>query len=138
MVIATAMIQLVMQIVLHRVTPPRAWSAVSASTQRLAVTIAAVTVLMIGHLCQVAVWALRYWYWGELGGFVNSFYFSLASFTTVGASDLALPSTHRMVGAIESALGMLMFGWSTALLVALIQRVDRLHQSGNQPDQLPR
>ena len=138
MVIATAMIQLAMQLVLHRVTPPRAWSGVSASTQRLAVTIAAVTVLMIGHLCQVAVWAVRYWYWGELGSFVNSFYFSLASFTTVGASDLTLSSTHRMVGAIESALGMLMFGWSTALLVALIQRVDRLHQPGNQPDQLPR
>ena len=81
---------------------------------------------------------MRYWYWGELGGFVNSFYFSLASFTTVGASDLTLSSTHRMVGAIESALGMLMFGWSTALLVALIQRVDRLHQPGNQPDQVPR
>jgi hypothetical protein len=137
MVIATAMIQLVMQIVLDRVTPPRAWSGVSASTQRLAVTVAAITVLMIGHLCQVAVWAVRYWYWGELGGFVSSFYFSLASFTTVGASDLALSSTHRMVGAIESALGMLMFGWSTALLVGLIQRVDRLHQTEKQHDQPP-
>jgi len=43
-----------------------------------------------------------------------------------------------MVGAIKSALGMLMFGWSTALLVALIQRVDRLHQPGTQHDRLPR
>jgi Ion channel len=128
MVVTTAIIQLGMQITLDRVTPPRAWTGVSAATQRLAVTIAAVIVLMIGHLCQVSIWAWRYWSWGEVGGFVSSFYFSLASFTTVGASDLVLSSTHRMVGAIESAIGMLMFGWSTALLVALIQRVDQLHK----------
>jgi hypothetical protein len=30
-----------------------------------------------------------------------------------------------MVGALESAAGMLMFGWSTALLVRVVQRTDR-------------
>ena len=128
MIISTAMVQLLMQLVLDRVTPPRSWSGVSLAIQRLAVTVAAISVLMIGHLGQVAIWAVRYWSWGELGDFVNCFYFSLASFTTVGASELELSSTHRMVGAIESALGMLMFGWSTALLVALIQRVENLHR----------
>jgi hypothetical protein len=117
-----------MQLTLDRVTPPKSWAHVSLATQRVAVTVAAISVLMIGHLTQVAIWAVRYWSWGELGDFMNCFYFSLASFTTVGASELDLSPTHRMVGAIESALGMLMFGWSTALLVALIQRVERLHQ----------
>jgi len=49
----------------------------------------------------------------------------LANFTTVGASDITLPPLHRMVGALESAAGMLMFGWSTALLVHVVQRTDR-------------
>jgi hypothetical protein len=30
-----------------------------------------------------------------------------------------------MVGAFASAAGMMMFGWSTALLVAVVQRTDR-------------
>ena len=128
MVVATAIVQLCMQLVLDRVTPPKSWTHVSLATQRVAATVAAISVLMLGHLTQVAIWALRYWSWGELGDFVNCLYFSLASFTTVGASELELTSTHRMVGAIESALGMLMFGWSTALLVALIQRVEALRR----------
>jgi len=32
---------------------------------------------------------------------------------------------HRLVGALESAVGMMMFGWSTALLVSVVQRTDR-------------
>jgi hypothetical protein len=124
MVVATALVQLGMQLALDRMTPPKLWTHVSPATQRIALTITAITVLMAGHLCQVAIWAVRYWSWGEVGDFVNSFYFSLASFTTVGASELNLSRVHRMAGAIESALGMLMFGWSTALLVALIQCVE--------------
>jgi hypothetical protein len=54
---------------------------------------------------------------GEFGSFNNARYFSLASFTTLGATELTLPPAHRMVGAFESAAGMMMFGWSTALLV---------------------
>jgi voltage-gated potassium channel Kch len=61
----------------------------------------------------------------EFRSFGAALYFSLANFTTVGASDLTIPTTHRMVGALESAAGMLMFGWSTALLVRVVQRTDR-------------
>jgi hypothetical protein len=36
-----------------------------------------------------------------------------------------------MVGALESAAGMLMFGWSTALLVRVVQRTDRATGQGD-------
>jgi len=74
----------------------------------------------------VTLWALLYHYeWDEFSHFGTALYFSLANFTTVGASDITLPPLHRMVGALESAAGMLMFGWSTALLVRVVQRTDR-------------
>jgi hypothetical protein len=92
---------------------------------RVLLTITAIVVLMSGHLLQVLAWGFRYYLWGETGGFVDSAYFSLASFTTVGANELELSKAHRMVGALESAVGMLMFGWSTALLVDVIQRAER-------------
>jgi voltage-gated potassium channel Kch len=70
---------------------------------------------------EIIVWALLYYAWGELGGFANSIYFSLASFTTVGASELVLSPAHRLAGALEAGVGMLMVGWSTALLFEVIQ-----------------
>ena len=125
-VVATALVQLAAQLVLDRVTArmPRARPGQFAGFHRMAFTITAVVILMTGHLVQVSIWAVRYYGWGELGGFFNSFYFSLASFTTVGASELNLSRLHRFAGALESALGMLMFGWSTALLLQIIQRAE--------------
>jgi hypothetical protein len=87
-------------------------------------------ILLIGHLLQVTMWAALYYNaWGKFGSFGNALYSSLASFTTLGATELALPPVHRMVGAFESAAGMMMFGWSTALLVAVVQRTDRRQRS---------
>ena len=72
--------------------------------------------------CRWAIfWALLYWSWGELGSYANAVYFSLASFTTIGASGLTLSPGHRIVGATEAAVGMLIFGWTTALLFEVIQ-----------------
>jgi hypothetical protein len=65
-----------------------------------------------------------HFHWDEFVDFNSALYFSLASFTTLGATDLALPPEHRMIGALEAAAGMLMFGWSTALLVGVVQRTD--------------
>ncbi|MBV8193105.1 MAG: two pore domain potassium channel family protein [Alphaproteobacteria bacterium] len=88
----------------------------------LAYVVACVLVLMLGHIMQVLLWAVVYFHMGELGSFANCIYFSLASFTTVGASELVLSPAHRIAGALEAAAGMLMFGWSTALLVQVVQR----------------
>ena len=126
MVIATAAVQLTAQLTLYRATEnlPKAHPGHFSGFHKMAFTITAVVILMCGHLAQVGIWALRYYEWGELGSLGNSIYFSLASFTTVGANELELTRTHRFVGAIESALGMLMFGWSTALLFEVTQRAD--------------
>lgn len=69
--------------------------------------------------------ALYFYDWGAFKSFGIAMYFSLASFTTLGASELTLPPHHRLIGAFESAAGMMMFGWSTALLVAVVVRTDR-------------
>ena len=72
--------------------------------------VTAVLILLVGHLLQVAMWAALYYNaWGEFGSFNNARYFSLASFTTLGATELTLSPAHRMVGAFESAAGMMMF-----------------------------
>jgi len=128
MIGATGVVQVFAQLVLSRMMEilphPRASSR--PTFFMLAHSVVAVLVLMAGHLMQVTLGALLYHFdWGEFKTFGSALYFSLASFTTVGASELALSPGHRMVGALESAAGMLMFGWSTALLVRVVQRTDR-------------
>jgi hypothetical protein len=47
-------------------------------------------------------------------------YFSLTSYTTVGYGDVVLPEPWRLLGPLEAAVGVLMLGWSTGILVAAI------------------
>ena len=39
---------------------------------------------------------------------------------TVGYRDVVLPEAWRLVGPIEAAVGVLMLGWSTGVLVVVI------------------
>lgn len=56
----------------------------------------------------------------------SAFYFSAASYSTVGYGDILLPPKWRLFGPLESMLGVLMCGISVSLLFALINRlVDR-------------
>jgi hypothetical protein len=132
MVGATGVVQVVAQLVLSsmmEVLPTPAQSRYP-TFYMLTHSVTAVLILLVGHVVQVTLWAMLYFYgWDAFRNFGNALYFSLASFTTIGAAELVLPPIHRMVGAFESAAGMMMFGWSTALLVAVVQRTNRHPQA---------
>jgi hypothetical protein len=128
MVGATGVIQVLAQLVLSRALDklPSPSESRYPTFYMLTHSVTAVLILLIGHVLQVMLWAALYFYaWGEFESIGSALYFSLANFTTVGASDLALPHEHRLVGTFEAAAGMMMFGWSTALLVSVVQRADR-------------
>lgn len=118
-VIVQATAQIALTSFLQAVPPPKGRGHLTHSG--VVYIVAAVVILVLGLIAEVALWAVLYYSWGDLGGFTNSLYFSLACFTTMGASDLALSPVHRIVGTTEAAVGMLMFGWSTALLFEVIQ-----------------
>jgi voltage-gated potassium channel Kch len=128
MVGATGVVQVLAQLALSRMldilpSPPESRYP---TFYMITHSVSAVMILLIGHVVQVILWAVLYFYdFGAFRSFGTAIYFSLASFTTLGASELVLPTQHRMFGAFESAAGMMMFGWSTALLVAVVVRTDR-------------
>jgi voltage-gated potassium channel len=74
------------------------------------------------HALQVLVWAGCY-RWLCLPSWESALYFSAASYTTVGYGDVILPSKWRMLGPIESILGVLMCGLSVSLLFAIATRL---------------
>jgi hypothetical protein len=79
--------------------------------------------LLLVHLAEAIVWALFFLLGGLLPDLETAVYFSLTSYTTVGYGDLVLKDEWRLLGPIEAAVGILMLGWSTGLLVALITRI---------------
>jgi voltage-gated potassium channel len=75
------------------------------------------------HAVEMFVWAVAYWLVEALPSLSEAVYFSISSYTTVGYGDVVLGPEWRTLGAAEAAAGVLLFGWSTALLFAVIQRL---------------
>src|SRR5262249_52302906 len=72
------------------------------------------------HLTEAVVWAIFFVLVGALPALTSAAYFSLTSYTTVGYGDVVLPEGWRLLGPLEAAVGVLMLGWSTGILVAVI------------------
>jgi hypothetical protein len=82
-----------------------------------------VSLLLILHLVEMAIWAAAFAAADVLPNFETALYFSLKSYTTVGYGDVLLPIAWRLLGPIEAAVGVLMLGWSTSIIVAAVQRI---------------
>lgn len=91
----------------------------------MAVTWTAV-ILMLLHVIEVAVWAVAYRLLSPISSldtFEKATYFSVVTFTTLGYGDITLPEHEwRMLSGIEALNGILLVGWTTAFLFAVVQR----------------
>ena len=84
--------------------------------------VSVVSVLLLLHLVEAGAWAVFYRLSGDFPDLETAIYFSMTSYTTVGYGDVLMPAPWRVLGPIEAAVGILMFGWSTAIIVAAITR----------------
>jgi Ion channel len=78
---------------------------------------------LAAHLAEIALWALLFVVCGEFSDFGTAYYHSAVNYTSLGYGDLIMTPSWRLLGPLETANGMLMFGVSTAMIFALIQRL---------------
>jgi hypothetical protein len=78
---------------------------------------------LAGHFVEIALWALSFVLCGEFSNFAAALYYSAATYTTVGDGTIAISARWRLLGPLEAADGMLMFGVTTAMIFAVIQRL---------------
>ena len=99
--------------------------------------------VIVLHGIVILLWASCY-RWLCLPSWESAFYFSASSYATVGYGDVVLPSKWRLLGPLESMVGMLMSGVSIGLLFAAVTHlVDGesrsrlpLHPKPANPDQI--
>ncbi|MGI9491263.1 MAG: ion channel, partial [Geminicoccaceae bacterium] len=87
------------------------------------IMIAATAWLMASHMIGVWLWASLFVAVGAIGELEPAVYFSLVTFTTLGYGDITLTEQWRILGAICAVNGLLLFGFTTALLVELMSRL---------------
>jgi hypothetical protein len=88
----------------------------------VALVAGATLVALAAHLVAIATWALVFSLCGEFSQLAEAVYHSGLNYTTLGDSAVISPS-WRLLAPLEGANGMLMFGVSTAMLFAIIQRL---------------
>lgn len=82
---------------------------------------------LLGNFAQMIIWALLFLLLGEFGNFATALYHSGVNFVTLGYGDIVLSERWRLLGPLEAANGILMFGVSTAAMTAAVMDVIKSH-----------
>jgi hypothetical protein len=104
------------------------WDRTSQVQRPFMVGLLVVSLFLVSVLDAV-LWAHLYLRVGAIEHLETALYFSMVTFTTLGYGDITLPSDWRLLASFEAANGIIMFGWSTALVAAFIQRIAPLHHA---------
>jgi hypothetical protein len=90
---------------------------------RITFMISIMGIMLASHFIGIAIWAAFYIGAGLIQGAQKAMYFSAESYTTLGASNFELTGRWLGFGGLEAMTGVLMFGWSTAILAAIVAKI---------------
>jgi hypothetical protein len=88
----------------------------------MAVMIPTVLILMMTHTLEVLVWSLAYSMADVASAGVDLVYFAFVNYTTLGYGDVLPVERWRLLGPMTAMNGVLLFGWSTALIFEVLRR----------------
>jgi hypothetical protein len=80
-------------------------------------------ITLVGNFVQMGFWALLFLFLGEFDTFHVALYHSGVNFATLGYGDIVMSEQWRLLGPLEAANGILMFGVSTAVMTAAVMDV---------------
>jgi hypothetical protein len=98
-------------------------STTSRQSLRLtAVMSATASVLMAAHLVEVLVWSLAYSFISIAPPGTDLVYFAFVNYTTLGYGDVTPLERWHLLGPMAAMNGVLLFGWSTAVIFEVLRR----------------
>jgi hypothetical protein len=105
------------------------WAAMKqalGSWSQLSLLCQTAMLLLLLHISEIVVWALTYLTLptlGEVDTLEEATYFSAVTFASLGYGDIVITDSWRLLSAIQAVNGLLIFGWSTALLYSVYQGI---------------
>lgn len=82
-----------------------------------------ILIMYLVAIIEVLIWGAAYLTFDAIEGLENAIYLSAVTFTTLGYGDVVLEGNKRILSSLEAINGIIMFGWSTAIVIAAVQRV---------------
>lgn len=102
-----------------------------AKTRRAMMMI--MTVIFLAHIMEIILFAVAYWLmiplgFGQLVGAHTStpsdfFYFSIATYTTLGIGDIFPEGAIRLVAGVEALAGLVLITWSASFTYLTMERL---------------
>ena len=114
---------LVMLIVIRVANAVASTSARWPSLLIAATMIATVLVLMAAHTLEVLVWAIIYFFVDLAPAGSSLVYFAFVNYTTLGYGDIIPAAQWQLLGPIAAMNGVLLFGWSTAVIFEVLREI---------------
>jgi hypothetical protein len=97
-------------------------STVRPYLRLVTVMITTASVLMAAHTFEVLIWSLAYALVSAAPESTNLVDFAFVNYTTLGYGDVVPLERWRLLGPMTAMNGVLMFGWSTALIFEVLQK----------------
>jgi hypothetical protein len=94
------------------------------------IMVATVAVLLGTHLAEVLVWSLTYSILHVAPENSPVIYFALVNYTTLGYGDIVPVESWRLLGPMTAMSGILLFGWSTAVIFEVLREALRVAGKG--------
>ncbi|MGR9108428.1 MAG: potassium channel family protein [Gammaproteobacteria bacterium] len=106
-----------------RLIRSRNWKVEQARHSRIVCVASVVIFMFLASVFEILIWAFAYQLINAIQDFEQATYFSMVTFTTLGYGDIVLTDRWRLLASFEAANGIIIFGWTTALVNRTIQHV---------------
>ena len=83
--------------------------------------------MMLGNFVQIVIWGSLFIFLGEFSELYEAVYHSAVNFTSLGYGDVVMSAQWKLLGPLEAANGVLMFGMTSAALMAILQQLIKVH-----------
>jgi hypothetical protein len=88
----------------------------------MTVMVGTALMLMVAHTVEIVLWSLAYAAVGAAPAGSDLLDFAFVNYTTLGYGDVTPLKEWRLIGPMTAMNGILMFGWSTAVLFEVLRK----------------
>jgi hypothetical protein len=88
----------------------------------MGVMIATAAALKVAHMLEILVWAWTYGIIQAAAPGSDLLYFAFVNYTTLGYGDITPVGEWRLIGPLTAMNGILLFGWSAAILFEVLRK----------------